>query len=65
MENNLWTLSGVAQYLGVSKNTVYTWAKQDAIPAVKVGRQWRFSQQQMTRWVKHRRKGVQLKAGVS
>lgn len=47
---DLWTLQEVAHYLRVSRTSVYSWAQQGKIPAGKVGKQWRFSKREITRW---------------
>ena len=39
------TTKQVAQYLQVKPLTVYQWAKTNKIPAVKIGRIWRFKRE--------------------
>jgi len=46
------TIEEVAAYMRVSRFTVYRLAKDRAIPAAKVGRQWRFQKEELDRWVK-------------
>ncbi len=41
----------VAAYLQLQESTVYTWAQQGKIPAVKIGRTWRFSQAALDAWL--------------
>jgi excisionase family DNA binding protein len=41
----------VAQWLGISTRTVCLWAECGEIPAVKVGRQWRFREDELRRWL--------------
>ena len=36
------TAKQVAKYLQVKPLTIYQWARTDKIPAVKIGRVWRF-----------------------
>jgi len=50
--NRLMTIEEVAAYMRVSRFTVYRLAKDRAIPAAKVGRQWRFQKEELDRWVK-------------
>jgi excisionase family DNA binding protein len=45
------TLSEVAKYLRVSKETVYKLAQQSRIPASKLGNQWRFKQELVDQWL--------------
>jgi len=42
----------VAEYLGVSEKTVYRLLDKEEIPAVKVGRQWRFYMGDVESWLK-------------
>ena len=46
------TIEEVAQYMRVSRFTVYRLAKEHSIPATKVGRQWRFQREEINQWVK-------------
>jgi len=56
------TIEEVAAYMRVSRFTVYRLAKRRAIPATKVGRQWRFQQEEIQRWLKHQfQRGLSLK----
>ncbi len=44
------TVGEVADYLRVSRSTVFRLLKQKELPAFKVGRVWRFNVQQIDRW---------------
>ncbi len=46
------TIEEVAQYLKVSKETIYKMVQQKQIPASKLGSQWRFNQQVVDTWLK-------------
>ena len=48
----LMTIDEVASYMQVSRFTVYRLAKERAIPASKVGRQWRFQREEIERWMR-------------
>ncbi len=48
-------LEKVAKYLGVSKKTVYRLIDRDEIPAVKVGKQWRFNRKEVEAWLRKER----------
>ena len=43
--------AAVAQWLGISPRTVCFWAECGEIPALKVGRQWRFREKEIRRWL--------------
>jgi len=45
------TLSEVADYLRVTQKTIYRLLEQGRIPAIKVGRQWRFIRVAVDRWL--------------
>jgi excisionase family DNA binding protein len=45
------TLSEVARYLRVSKETIYKLAQASKIPASKLGNQWRFKQDLVDQWL--------------
>ncbi|HNR64858.1 MAG: helix-turn-helix domain-containing protein [Atribacterota bacterium] len=39
------TAKQVAEYLQVKPLTIYQWAREDKIPAIKIGRIWRFKKE--------------------
>jgi len=41
----------IADYLGVSKDTVYTWITGRGMPAHRMGRLWKFKRDQVDAWV--------------
>ena len=43
--------AAVARWLGISTRTVCFWAECGEIPAMKVGRQWRFREEELRRWL--------------
>ena len=42
----------IAKYLGISKDTVYTWISKRKMPAHKVGRLWKFKTEEIDDWVR-------------
>jgi excisionase family DNA binding protein len=48
----LLTIKEVADYLRLSKVTVYKMTRQGKIPASKIGKQWRYSESEIDFWVK-------------
>lgn len=42
----------IAAHLGVTKDTVYTWIAEKAMPAQKVGRLWKFKASEIDDWVR-------------
>ena len=42
----------IADYLGVSKDTVYDWISDKRMPAHKIVRLWKFKQEEVDEWVR-------------
>ncbi|MBA7678613.1 hypothetical protein ES703_86891 [subsurface metagenome] len=47
----LMTVEEVADYLRVTRKTIYRLLKQGSIPAAKVGHQWRFDKPLIDKWL--------------
>ena len=45
------TLEEVARYLRLKPQTIYKWAQEKRIPAVKLGKEWRFRRSILDRWL--------------
>ena len=45
------TIGEVSEYLKLPEETIYKYARSGRIPAAKVGRHWRFDQDQIDHWV--------------
>ncbi len=43
----LMTIEDLADYLKVSRRTIYEWLKQHKIPAIKLVGQWRFQKEKI------------------
>ena len=52
------TTEEVLEYLQVNLRTVYRLIKSNSIPAVRVGRQWRFKKQDIDAWLEGRKGGT-------
>jgi excisionase family DNA binding protein len=48
------TISEVAEYLGLHELTVRRLAREGAIPALKLGRQWRVKRDLLEKWIESR-----------
>lgn len=46
------SVEDIAEHLGVSKDTVYTWVAKKGMPAHKLGRLWKFQASEIDRWVR-------------
>ena len=51
---NIMTLEEVANYLKMKPQTLYTWAQKGDIPAVKLGKEWRFRRDVIDEWLNQR-----------
>jgi excisionase family DNA binding protein len=59
------TTEEVLEYLQVNLRTVYRLIKAGRIPAVRVGRQWRFRKTDLDAWLEGQRRGVRVSASPS
>ena len=48
---SLLSTAQLAAWLGISTRTVCLWAECSQLPAVKVGRQWRFHREAIEEWL--------------
>ena len=48
------TIADVAEYLGLHELTVRRLAREGAIPALKLGRQWRIKRDLLDEWIENR-----------
>ena len=51
MTDPLWTIEDVARYLRISEDTVRSMARESKIPALKVGKSWRFKKSMIYQFV--------------
>ncbi len=49
----------VAAHLQLKESTVYTWAQEGKIPAIKIGRTWRFRRSDLDAWLAAQKVGPQ------
>jgi excisionase family DNA binding protein len=50
-DHEILTLEEVAIYLRLKPQTIYKWAQEKKIPAVKLGKEWRFRRSILDRWL--------------
>jgi excisionase family DNA binding protein len=51
---NIMTLEEVAKYLKMKPQTIYLWAQKGNIPAIKLGKEWRFLRGVIDEWLNQR-----------
>lgn len=49
--NSVLTIDDLAEYLKISKSTLYKLAQEGALPGQKIGRHWRFHRDAVDRWL--------------
>ncbi len=64
MDEEILDVEGVARALGVSTRTIYNLARSGDIPAMRVGREWRFVRRNIIEWVANGSEAVQLKSAL-
>jgi excisionase family DNA binding protein len=52
VEDRWLSVDELTEYLGVSRDTVYTWLSTKALPGHKVGRLWKFKREEIDDWVR-------------
>ena len=50
----------VAEYLQLKESTIYSWAQDGKVPAIKIGRTWRFRRSDLDVWLQRHAKGQEL-----
>jgi excisionase family DNA binding protein len=55
----LLSVKQVAEYLQLNQTTIYAWAQQGKLPAIKVGRSWRFRRKDLEAWLDENMHGNQ------
>jgi len=57
-DHEILTLEEVAHYLRLKPQTIYKWAQERRIPAIKLGKEWRFRRSILDRWLDEQMNGV-------
>jgi len=56
--NEVMTAHEVAEYLGLSVETIYRKARAGEIPAMRIGRRWRFFREALQGWLSREHQGT-------
>ena len=56
-QDTLLNVKQVADYLQLKESTIYSWAQDGKIPAIKIGRTWRFRRVDLDGWLGRHLKG--------
>lgn len=54
VNGGLMTIEDLAEYLKVTRRTIYEWLKHNKIPAVKLVGQWRFRKERIDAWLENK-----------
>jgi excisionase family DNA binding protein len=52
MSDRWLSVEEIAEYLGVSKDTVYAWINKRHMPSHRIGRLWKFKSDEVDVWVR-------------
>ena len=56
MEKEFYTAEELSKYLRIPRSTVYFLTQEGKIPALKIGRHWRYDKAKINEWLKKREK---------
>ncbi len=56
-QETLLNVKQVADYLQLKESTIYSWAQDEKIPAIKIGRTWRFRETDLNEWLERHLQG--------
>ena len=59
--SELMTVGELAQYLRLTKRTIYRLLRSGSIPSIKVGHNWRFEKEAIDKWLHQNMEGVQAR----
>ena len=52
IRDEIMTMDELAEYLKISKSTLYKLAVENKLPGTKIGKRWRFHKEAIDEWVK-------------
>ena len=54
LQDGIMTVHDVAQYLRLSEAKVYKMAQEGHVPAIRIGKSWRFKRELLDEWIRHK-----------
>lgn len=57
------TIEELADYLRISKSTLYKLVREGSVPCQKVGKHWRFHKEAIDLWLQERKKDAEGRRG--
>ncbi len=58
VNSGLMTIDDLADYLKVTRRTIYEWLRHNKIPALKLVGQWRFKKEKIDEWLDEQSKAL-------
>jgi excisionase family DNA binding protein len=58
LDDDILTVKEVSELLRVNRSTVYKLIRQGRIPAFRIGTDWRFRMETLSRWMAESNKGI-------
>ena len=52
MEDRWLSVEEIAEYLGVTRDTIYVWLGKKGLPGHRLGRLWKFKKEEVDVWVR-------------
>lgn len=52
MKDRWLSVDDIAAYLGITRDTIYTWIAKKDLPAHRAGRFWKFKREEVDEWVR-------------
>ena len=46
------SMNEIAEYLGITRDTVLSWVEKRGMPGVKIGRTWKFKTSEVDTWMR-------------
>lgn len=53
MDDRWMSVDEIGEYLGVKRDTIYNWISDRKMPAIKMGRLWKFKKDEVDEWVRN------------
>lgn len=52
MDDRWLSIKEISEYLGVTRETIYTWIEDREMPGHRMGKLWKFKKSDVDKWVK-------------
>ena len=60
MEDRWLSVDEIAEYLGVSRDTIYNWINEREMPTARIGRFWKFKREAVDAWVQAGKAAIEV-----